>query len=252
MINGVSINGVRKECAVMNELASEQGIEGLDNLLARVTLYDLSQPLYSGSPGWALYPPVGLEPFCEIQTDGYKAERLELITHSGTHLDVPSHFIADGKRLEEVPVGEFQGPAAVLDLRFLQPSQAVGAAELKPFRERIRQGDIVVLCTGWGDKRSHDSLFMYEWPYLTEEGAQWLVERGARAVAIDALSVGGWPELTRRPPHVTLLSAGCWILEDIRCPPEVVQAGRCHLFAFPVLLQGCGGSLVRAVAAVAK
>lgn len=222
----------------------------LDEALKRAKFFDLSQPIFAGCPGWPTYPPTVLEQTSTIAVDGFNAERLDLITHTGTHLDVPYHFFADGKRLDEVPASEFQGPAAVLDLRPLQPRQAIGPAELERCAGWLRPGDVAILCTGWGEKRSLDRVFLYEWPYLSGEGAEWLISRQVRAVAIDARSVGGWAEGTGRPCHVALLGAGRWILEDIRVPEEVVAAGRCHLFAFPALLQGCGGSLVRAVAAL--
>jgi kynurenine formamidase len=222
----------------------------LSDVLGRARVYDLSQPVFAGCPGWPTYPPTVLESSRTIASDGFNAERLDLITHTGTHLDVPYHFFDDGKRLHEVPVGEFQGPAAVLDLRPLEPAQGIGPSDLERAAEWLRPGDIAILCTGWGEKRSLEPIFMYEWPYLTGEGASWLVERGVRAVAIDALSIGGWADGTGRPCHEVLLGSGRWILEDIRCPAEVVEARRCHLFAFPILIQGCGGSLVRAVAAV--
>lgn len=218
--------------------------------LGQARFFDLSQPIAAGCPGWPTYPPTVLETVCTIAKDGFNAERLDLITHTGTHLDVPYHFFDDGKRLHEVPAEEFQGPAAVLDLRPLEPGQGIGPAELEKAGRHLQAGDIAILCTGWGEKRSLERIFMYEWPYLTGDGATWLIDRGARAVAIDALSVGGWAPGTGRPCHEILLGSGRWILEDIRVPEEVVGAGRCHLFSFPILLEGCGGSLVRAVAAL--
>jgi arylformamidase len=216
----------------------------------RTALIDLSQPLFDGCPGWATYPPMVLEPHCTVASDGFNAERVAVINHTGTHLDVPYHFFDDGKRIEDVPIDRFQGQATILDLRFLQPDQGIDVAELEPFAERIQPDDIVVLCTGWGDKRGPDPVFMYHWPYLTGAGARWLVERQIRAVAIDALSIGGWADGTGRPPHEVLLGAERWILEDIRIPDELLSRGRCYLFAFPILLQGCGGAFVRAVAQV--
>lgn len=218
--------------------------------LGRARFYDLSQPITAGCPGWPTYPPTVLETVCTTARDGFNAERLEIITHTATHLDVPYHFFDEGRRLHEVPAEEFQGPAAVLDLRPLAPSQGIGPSDLERAGKHLQPGDIAILCTGWGEKRSHEKVFMYEWPYLTGDGAAWLIDHGVRAVAIDALSVGGWAPGTGRPCHEALLGAGRWILEDIRVPEEVVSAGRCYLFSFPVLIEGSGGSLVRAVAAV--
>ncbi len=218
--------------------------------LRRAKLYDLSQPLFAGCPGWYGYPPAVVETTWTIEEQGFNAEHLDVMSHTGTHLDVPYHFVGDGRKIDEVPVEEFQGQAAILDLRFLQPDQAIGVTELEPFADRIESGDIVVLCTGWGEKRSLDAVFMRRWPYLSAEGARWLLDHHVRAVAIDALSVGGSTPETGRPAHVALLGGGCWALEDIRLPEEVIAAGRCHLFAFPLLISGAGGAPVRVVAAV--
>ena len=232
----------------LREWAMAESMPGI--IPSGVRFYDLSQPIFPSCPGWPAYPGTVLERSHTIAKDGFNAERLDLITHTGTHLDVPFHFFADGKRLEQVPVDSFQGPAVALDLRGLKPSQGIGAAELAPFAERIQPGDIVLLRTGWDEKRSLEPVYLYEWPYLTGEGARWLVDRRVRAVGIDGLSVGGWAPGTGRPAHEALLGAGVWILEEVRFPEEVIAAGRFHLFAFPILLEGCGGSLVRAVAMV--
>jgi arylformamidase len=218
--------------------------------LGRARLFDLSQPLFSGCPGWYGYPPAVVEATWTIKEQGFNAEHLDLMTHTGTHLDVPYHFVADGRRIEQVGVEEFQGQAVVLDLRFVQPNQAIGPDELQPFAGRIEAGDIVVLCTGWGEKRSLDDVFMRQWPYISADGAQWLIDRQVRAVAVDTLSIGGSTPETGRPAHVALLGAGFWALEDIRVPEEVIAAGRCHLFSFPLLIPGAGGAQVRVVAAV--
>ena len=67
-------------------------------------------------------------------------------------------------------------------------------------------------------------------------------------VGIDALSIGGWGGAEKgEPSHRALLSVGKVIIEDLRIP-ESLLGRRCFLTAFPVLLEGCGGSWTRAVA----
>lgn len=69
-------------------------------------------------------------------------------------------------------------------------------------------------------------------------------------MGIDAMSMGGWYEGTGRPCHEALLSAGIWILEEIRIPDELTERGECYLMTFPLKLQGFSGAPARAVAAV--
>lgn len=224
----------------------------LSQTLRDAKVIDISQPLFTNCAGWYDYPPAVIEPYRTVKEHGFNAERIQMIDHTGTHLDTPYHFYDEGARIEQVPVERFQGEAVVLDLRHLSADAPIGVAELEPFAERIGSDAIVMFCTGWGEKRGRNDEFMYHWPYLTGDGARWLVERGVRAVAIDSVSIGGSTEATARPSHEVLLSAGCWILEDIRFPEELIAAGKCYLFSFPILFQGCGGAFVRAVAVIEK
>ena len=87
-------------------------------------------------------------------------------------------------------------------------------------------------------------------PLSHRRGRQWLRDKGIKGVGIDAMSMGGWYEGTGRPCHEALLSAGIWILEEIRIPDELTERGGCYLMTFPLKLQGFSGAPARAVAAV--
>lgn len=77
------------------------------------------------------------------------------------------------------------------------------------------------------------------------------MDRGIRTVvAVNALSVGGLADGTGAPVYKAFLSVGCWILKDSCCPLELLDAGSSYIFAFPLLMRGCGSALTRAVALV--
>lgn len=42
--------------------------------------------------------------------------RWTLVEHTGTHMDAPLHFTADGHSVDEIPVTDFVVPLAVVDI----------------------------------------------------------------------------------------------------------------------------------------
>ncbi len=213
--------------------------------------YDLSQPIYDHCPGWPTYEPTLVKYEACYEKDRFNAEQIRLNSHTGTHTDAPFHFYPEGTTIDKMDVSLFQGNAVIVDLRgVIQAKQGIEVSHLEAYFDRIQPGSIVLFATGWGQKRSLDQEYMYDWPYLTGAAADWLKAKQIKGVGIDAMSMGGWYEGTGRPCHESLLASGIWILEEICIPDELVEIGNCYLMAFPIRLQGFSGAPVRAVAAV--
>ena len=153
---------------------------------------DLTQPIRSGMPVYPGDPPVHVRHRCSHETHGYAAARIELGTHSGTHVDAPFHFFAEGVRIDAFPVERFFGTGLVLDLRHAgreidEAGVRAAAEEAKAESGGLRPGDFAVLWTGWDVHFGADS--MVEHPYLTAAAARVLVASGVSLVATDALNV---------------------------------------------------------------
>jgi arylformamidase len=206
-------------------------------------IYDLSQPVYHNCPQWPEYLPVQLDHTYTIAMNGFNAERINLTTHSGTHLDAPYHFIAGMRTIDQMPLEAFVGPVVFLDLRYKRPGSVIGKADIEPHSGRISARDVVVLTTGCSHKRAKSDEFLKQWPYLDGPGARLLVDLGVRGVGIDALSIGGWGGMDKgQPCHTTLLSANRFIVEELYVPDELLDGKKRVFCAFPIKLQACGGA----------
>ncbi|MDO9301868.1 MAG: cyclase family protein [Anaerolineales bacterium] len=73
------------------------------------SLYIYSEENYSD-------PPLQIEPWCSVQSQGYKVSRVSLGTQCGTHIDAPSHFMEGGADLGALPVEALLGKYFLLDL----------------------------------------------------------------------------------------------------------------------------------------
>lgn len=76
----------------------------------------LDENLYIYSDGIYSDPPLQIEPWCTVQSQGYKVSHISLGTQCGTHIDAPSHFMEGGAELGALPVEVLMGKYFLFDL----------------------------------------------------------------------------------------------------------------------------------------
>ena len=209
-------------------------------------IVDLSHSIDAGTQVYPGDPVPSLTPATTIDRDGFNVLHVAMGSQTGTHVDAPYHFLADGARIDEMDLSLFLGPATVVDLRGLPPRSRIGWAQLAP---HVEAGSILVLHTGWS--RHWRSSVYLDHPYLDGDAAEQIVEAGVRTVAIDAMSVDETPspgaEPGGYPAHHALLGAGVVIVENLT-NLEAVGFPDPLLSVLPIRLSGADGAPVRAVA----
>lgn len=211
-------------------------------------LIDLSQPLFDGAPNCPVHPPVSFRRTMDHAERGWRMEEIAMATHTGSHLDAPLHKIAGGKSISDLPLETFVGDAHIVDLRAAVAADTpIGPELLARALPEKNSGDIVLLATGWGDKRAKTDEWLRHSPFVAPDGARWLVERGIRGVGIDHFSIGGSGPLNAET-HTILLGAGMWVVEELRFPAEVFALAQpVRFWALPMNWPGCSGAFCRPV-----
>jgi kynurenine formamidase len=108
-------------------------------------------------------------------------------------------------------------------------------------------GCAVLLHTG-GDAAWGSADYARDAPYLTESGARWLVEHGARLVGIDSVNIDS-TDTGERPAHTVLLAAGIPVVEHLTGLDQLPPTGA-RFSAAPPRVAGFGTFPVRAYATV--
>lgn len=210
-------------------------------------LIDITQPLFHACPGNPAFPPMEVLNEMRVEEQGWNAERLIFFTHIGTHIDAPQHRKNNGKTIDTMPLNTFIGPATAIDLYHKGADEGIFPDDLKSYEKNMKK--IVILCTGWGKKRSNTDMYINHSPWLSKEAALWLMEHSICGVGIDHFSIGGANPDRVEAPHDILLSAGIWILEGLLLPKEILNIRNLHVIALPLLLKGGSGAPARAIAA---
>jgi arylformamidase len=204
---------------------------------------DVSLSIHPGMMTWPSDPGVEVLPASRI-SEGKAANvsELHIGSHTGTHVDPPLHFIADGTPIDQIAPEVFIGPAVVVDL--LHVEKDIGAAELDALELPVEVERILFKTTNSELWREASPSFPESYVALTADGADWMVAHGIRLVGIDFLSIEhrGTPG---HPTHVTLLNAGIVIVEGLNLAD--VEPGSYYFNCLPLRLKDGDGGPSRAL-----
>ena len=180
------------------------------------------------------------EPGTEFQIDA-----ITMVGNTGTYLDSPFHRYAEGLDLAALPLESCVELSGVLARTAGSGFRAVDVGALAALDVA---GRAVLLHTG-GDAAWGHAGYATEAPYLTEAGARWLAERGARLVGIDSVSIDDIQGGGRRPAHSILLRAAIPVVEHLTGLGQLPPTGF-RFTAAPIPLAGFGSFPTRAYATI--
>ncbi|MEM7030215.1 MAG: cyclase family protein [Chloroflexota bacterium] len=170
--------------------------------------------------------------------------KIEMVGNTGTYVDAPFHRFADGLDLSELPLESLVNLEAVV----IRIPAGVSEIDAAYFQDIDPAGKAVLVHTGWSQHWRTDQYFEGH-PYLTEDAAIALRDRGAALVGIDSLNIDSI-QTGHRPVHTTLLGANIPIAEHLTSLDQVPDNGF-RFYAAPVKVKNMGTFPVRAFAIIA-
>ena len=209
-------------------------------------IVDLTHTITSDMP---MYPGSEAPSFTatgSLTRTGFRETRLSLVSHTGTHMDAPAHLLQDGFSLEVLPISQFCGRAAVIDVSHLGAGAVITADFLRQQNGYLRTADFALFYTGWEKKWGTEAFLSEAFPVPDEEAARYLVSCGLKGVGTDAISVDSLSG-SDYPAHKVLLGGGLVIVENL-CLKKVVGRKDVMFFALPLKYAGADGAPVRAIA----
>ncbi len=180
----------------------------------------------------------------------WQASKIEMLLHTGSHVDFSRHVQADGETAADVPLDRVCGEALVVDLSFAGANHEISVADLEAHAPAIRPGDIVLVRTDWTEKHWGDFPTYYlESPYCAPEAALWLIDRGARAIGFDCFSeyCARLPDFTSEEfiIHKIILENGAILMQQLTRFSQLPTDRRFHFFAPFINIRGAEGSPAR-------
>ena len=205
-------------------------------------IYDVSVSVRNGGLIYPGNPAISISLQQAIaQGAGANVSRLDLGSHTGTHVDAPKHFFDDGAGVDSLALDVLMGPARLIG--FSDTVMSIGEAELRPHdlsgvtRLLLKTRNSAWLASG-------STEFHADYTYVAPDGAAYLASIGVQLVGVDYLSVEQYHS-GHHKTHRTLLERGIVIVEGLALSEPA--AGNYELRCLPIKLAGLDGAPARAV-----
>ena len=176
-------------------------------------IYDISQELFScrvwpGDPA----------PVREVLADMGKGDvinltALSMCAHNGTHLDAPSHFIKDGKTVDQ-----------------LDPAAFLGDCYVARHEGDVTAADAAAILQKAADVHAAERILIAGKAVVTEAAARVFATANIRLIGNESQTVG--PENAPMAVHLILLGADVVLLEGLVLAH--VPEGKYFLTAAPI------------------
>ena len=210
-------------------------------------------PTYFGAPGLAID-----ETFA-FADDGFNLYTWTLNEHTGTHLDAPIHFSADGQTADAIPVENLVVPLAVIDISAKaedDPDAQVTPDDIRAWiaaHGAIPDGACIAMRSGW-DRFATDQRFrnaddegVMHFPGFHVEATEMLMEEAnVVGMAVDTLSLDYGPSADFAS-HYAWLPTNRWGLECVANLGELPAVGATLVVGAPKI-QGATGGPSRVIA----
>ncbi|MEP3275724.1 MAG: cyclase family protein [Stappiaceae bacterium] len=203
-------------------------------------------PTYGGDPGFSA------EKMFNINEHGFNLFQYTMNEHTGTHIDAPLHFSADGASVDEIPVSNLVAPLCVIDIAAKaadNPDAQVTPDDLKAWiaaNGEIPDNACIAMHSGWGSKVETDDYRGFDgkaqhYPGFHVEAAKMLLEEtGAASLASDTLSLDHGMSADFAT-HYAWLPAGRFGIENLANLDKVPVTGATLVVGAPKHEGGTGG-----------
>lgn len=244
-----------KATAVGAGAASATALSGTMPAMAQApaTIADMTHELHAAFPTFGGEPQFELSKVFDIAKDGYNLFELKVNEHTGTHLDAPLHFSADGMSVAEIPVENLVAPLCIVDIKARaaeNPDAQVTPDDLKAWISAhgdIPAGACVAMNSGWDAHvatdtfRNADANGVMHFPGFHVEATKMLMEEAdVVGIAVDSLSLDHGISQDFAV-HYSWLPSNRWGLECIANLDALPASGATLIVGAPKNRGGTGG-----------
>jgi arylformamidase len=176
-------------------------------------------------------------------TEWHIVSEVSFISHVGTHIEAPLHYLEGGADTASLPLSALVGECALVHFTDKAVEAAIDADEVAERGSHIRERDVVFVHTGRGN--AYRTPQAHDRPFLTQDAVRWLVEKKIACLGVDCSGIErrGQPY---QPNHAMLFSHGIPLIEHL-VNLEKLSSDRFFVVAVPLRVAGLDASPVAVV-----
>lgn len=203
-------------------------------------IFDVSIALNNKTVVYPGNVPLTIDVHHEMPEHATHLSKIVMGSHTGTHVDAPSHAVQGALSLDSIPLETFVGPCRVLDC-----TGSVGSVKIPDLKKfDVKRGERILVKTQ--NSILGFDTFRDDYIYLDGDSADYLSELGIALFGIDYFSVKQRGSKDQRP-HTSLLAKNIPIIEGLDL--SHVPAGSYILVCLPLKFIGIEGGPARVILA---
>lgn len=207
---------------------------------------DLTQMISNDMPVFPGTAPARLEAANTIEKDHFRETMFHITSHTGTHMDAPSHLFEEGTMLDELRAEQFVGKALVIDCRDLKAGDIIGMERVEAVGELADQADFLLFNTGW-DVNWDKADYFGDYPVVSMEICQYALESGKKGLGFDTIGIDPVSDMLL-PRHRKLLGNRDIVIIENLTNLDKIGGGLFTFAALPLKYKDADGAPTRAVA----
>jgi kynurenine formamidase len=209
-------------------------------------IIDLSRTIEPDMPCYPGTPQPVFKQLSSIEHDGYAEQLLTISSHTGTHVDLPSHILPEGNSLDALGLDRFTGKGFAIDLR-ASAGGIITLGDIQGYKAHIEECDFLLLYSGWSQYWGTPDYYS-GYAVLSSDAARWLTGFHLKGIGVDMISVDS-PDSADFAIHSLLLRSGMVIIENLADLSSLLHSPFIF-FCFPLKIVQAEAAPLRAVAFV--
>lgn len=207
---------------------------------------DLTHTISENMPVYPGTEKPKLEVASTYEKDGFKETLLTMFSHTGTHMDSPAHLFSQRTTLDSFSAEQFVGKGIVVDCSNLKEGQKITMKYIETVKEKADTAQYILFYTGW-DKYWGTDAYFGNYPYITEEVAEYLIKSKKKGVGIDVIGNDPIKDENLTIHKKLFAETDIVVIENLTSLDKV----RNNIFTFcalPIKFKDSDGAPVRAIA----
>ena len=200
-------------------------------------------------PDMPVYPGTETPKFIpanNYENDGFKETKLQMYSHTGTHMDPPAHLFPGRTTLDQFPVDQFIGKALVIDCHSLKEGESITMEYIKKVEDKAERADFLLFYLGW-DKRWGTDAYFGDYPCIDEEVLNYIIHGNYKGIGFDVIGLDPIADENLTRHKKLFMECDMVNIENLKnldlCGDDLFMFS-----CFPLKLEDCDGSPIRAVA----
>jgi kynurenine formamidase len=199
---------------------------------------DLTHKIQNNMPVYPGTASLEMIPANTIEKDGFREKVITLCSHTGTHMDAPSHMLEHGKNLDDYDCSKFIGKALLLTID--------QEKNIRDYADQLGKVDFIVFKTDWSKYWGKEKYFE-KFPCISMETTNYLIGFDLKGIGFDAISID--PIDSKFENHYIVFENDMIIIENLTNLDQIDEE-IFELMVLPLNIKTADGSPIRAIAKV--